>query len=164
MARRARSHHEVVGRLGDDEVLLTNLPCVMPKELQSEMSVQSFLQRNVHKDLQVKAVSFVDALHTENLKKRTAYIRVKVGSKRQAHLVKTSLRQTWLQDSLVKVKTREDAKSEAFDNRTVIINGLPKHLKAEQILDYFGQSSGAIVGIEMPKENSKLRDLRNALS
>ena len=70
------------------------------------------------------------------------------------------MRKTWLHDSLLKVKTSDDAKAEAFDNRTILLNGLPKHLRAENILEYFGSDAGAIVGLELPTENSKLRDLR----
>ena len=65
-------------------------------------------------------------------------------------MVKSNLRQTWLHDSLLKVRTNEDAKHEAYDNRTVIINGIPKHLRAEQVLAHFGEKSGAVVGIELP--------------
>ena len=41
---------------------------------------------------------------------------------------------------MIKIKTKDDAKSEAFDNRTVIINGIPRHLRAEKIIEHFGKS------------------------
>jgi len=95
-------------------------------------------------------VQFKFSLSTNELKQRTSYIKVEVGTKRQAQMVKSNLRKTWLHDSLLKIKTSEDAKSEAFDNRTVILNGLPRHLRVERIMEYFGKGAGAIVGIEMP--------------
>lgn len=49
-------------------------------------------------------------------------------------MVRKALRKTWLHDALLKIKTSEDVKAEAFDNRTVILNGIPKHLRAETIL------------------------------
>jgi len=104
----------------------------------------------VHQDLQVRDVQFLYSLETQNLPKRTSYIKVELGSKRQAHQVKSALRKTWLHDSLIKVRTQEDAKAEAYDNRTVILHGLPKHLRAEIVLEAFGVQAGAIVGIELP--------------
>lgn len=53
-------------------------------------------------------------------------------------MVKKNLRKTWLHDCLIKIRTLDDSKAEAFDNRTVILNGLPKHLRAERIIEYFG--------------------------
>ena len=44
------------------EVLITNLPTVTTAELASEQAVKDFLIRQVHKDLQVKQVRFIDAL------------------------------------------------------------------------------------------------------
>ena len=76
--------NEMFGKLAENELVLTNLPTVETSELQSEHSVKEFLVNKVHKDLQVKAVKFVDSLSTPNLRTRTAYIKVKVGSKRQA--------------------------------------------------------------------------------
>ena len=94
------------------------------------------------------------------MKEKTAYVKVRLGSKRQAEMVRSKLRQTWVQDSLLKVRTQADAKSESFDNRTVIINGIPKHLRAEAILEYFTKDAGAVVGIELPTQNAKLKELR----
>ena len=74
-------------------------------------------------------------------------------------MVRKALRKTWIRDSLLKVKTIEDVKAEAFDNRTVILHGIPKHLRAEVILErFFGnENTGAVVGIELPSENIKLK-------
>lgn len=79
-------------------------------------------------------------------------------------MIKTNLRKTWLHDSLIKIRTKDDAKPEAYDNRTVIINGIPKHLSAEAIIKYFAKDAGAIVGVELPQENTKLRDLRREIA
>ena len=65
---------------------------------------------------------------------------------------------------MIKIRTKDDAKSEAYDNRTVIINGIPKYLRAENIIEHFGKNQGAIVGVELPQENTKLRDLRRELA
>lgn len=56
----------------------------------------------------------------------------------------------------------EDAKREVYDNRTVILHGIPRHLRAESVLEHFAKNAGAVVAIELPQENSKLRDLRRA--
>ena len=44
------------------EVLITNLPTVTTSELASEQAVKDFLIKQVHKDLQVRQVKFIDAL------------------------------------------------------------------------------------------------------
>ena len=105
-------------------------------------------------------MKFIDSLSTPNLKARHAYLKVQVGSKRQAQLIKQSLRKTWIHDSLLKVKTSDDAKTEVFDNRTVVLSGLPRHLRAEQVIEYFGKGAGAVVGLEIPAENTRLSELR----
>ena len=87
----------------------------------------------------MKKVDFISSLGTETLSKRTAYIKVQVGSKRQAQMVKSGVRKTWIKDSLLKVRTSQDLKSESFDNRTVIVSGIPKHLSSEKLLDYFAR-------------------------
>ena len=120
--------------LSATEVLITNLPTVGTLELASEHSVKEFLIKTVHKDLQVKNVKFINALEATNLPRKTAYIKVDLGSKRQVQMVRKALRKTWLHDALLKIKTSEDVKAEAFDNRTVILHGIPKHLRAETIL------------------------------
>ena len=137
----------------------------------SELAVKDFLLQNVHKDLQVKRVEFIDALYTENMRERTAFIKVELGSKRQAQMVHSSLRKTWLHDSLLKVKTRDDIKQETFGNRTIVIHGIPKYLNSENVLEYFcaninekDRSTGAVVGIELPQENVKLRELRHKIA
>ena len=65
-------------------------------------------------------------------------------------MVRSTLRKTWIHDSLLKIRTKEDMRQEVHDNRTVIIDGLPRHLRAEQILSYYGHRSGTVTAIEMP--------------
>jgi len=160
MAKANRTMHDAYAKLGPNEVLITNLPKIQTQELASPHSVSEFLVKNVHKDLQVKEVKFIDSLSTPNLKSRPAYLKVVVGSKRQAQLIKQSLRKTWVHDSLLKVKTADDAKTEVFDNRTIVLSGIPKHLRAEQVIEYFGKDAGAVVGLELPQENVRLSELR----
>ena len=81
------------------------------------------------------------------------------------------MKKTWLHDSLLKIKTRDDIKQESFGNRTVVIHGIPRHLTSENVLDYFcgdlkekEKLVGAVVGIELPQENVKLRDLRGRIA
>lgn len=69
-------------------------------------------------------------------------------------MVRKALRKTWIQDSLLKVKTLNDTKGEAFDNRTVVIQGIPKYMRAETLLStFFSDEAGAVVGVELPQEN-----------
>ena len=82
----------------------------------------------------MKNVKFINALEANNLPRKTAYIKADLGSKRQVQMVRKALRKTWLQDALLKIKTAEDVKAEVFDNRTIILHGIPKHLRSETIL------------------------------
>lgn len=161
IAKQYRVQNDPYATLQDNQVLLTNLPTEggVP-ELQSPLSVQKMLEDLVHKDLQVKEVKFVKSVSTPNLKEKVAFVRVTLGSTRQAKMVKSALRKTWFKDALIKVKTNEDAKAESFDNRTVILHGIPRHLGATKILDTLFGKAGAVVGVELPTENSKLRELR----
>lgn len=112
------------------------------------------LLKTVHKDLEVQDVKYLHSVTTADQGLRYAYIVVSMGSKRQAHLVQKSLRQHWSGDNLLKVKLAADAKSENYDNRTVILHDLPTHMNQTQILEIFGNYTGsAVVGIEMPMEN-----------
>lgn len=78
--------------------------------------------------MNVKQIKFVEALTSNGQRNKLAYIHVTAGTKRQAQMIKRELRQHWLEDSLLKVKTAEDAKAEHFDNRTVLLRGFPNHL------------------------------------
>ena len=79
-------------------------------------------------------------------------------------MVQSALKKTWVHDCLIKVKTADEAKAESFDNRTVIVAGIPKYLGCEAVVDRFARDAGALVGLELPKENSKLRDLRHEIA
>ena len=164
MAKANRAQNDIYAKLGPCDLLITNLPTLNTPEFASEDAVATFLTKNVHRDLQVKSVKFVESVRVPNLKARTAFVQVSVGSKRQAQLVKSALRNTWVHDKLLKVKTEEDAKKEVFDNRTVIITGIPKHLRADQVIHHFGKDAGAIVGLELPQENIRLKELRRKQS
>ena len=61
------------------------------------------------------------------------------------------------------MKTSEDAKKEHFNNRTIVINNIPKYMSTEKALDHFGKNAGKIVGIELPRQNLKLKELRYAV-
>ena len=82
MARANRLRNDVYAKLAENEVLLTNLPTMNVKELDSEKNVKDFLLKNVHKDLQVKAVKFINSLGTPDVRSRTAFIKITTGSKR----------------------------------------------------------------------------------
>ena len=42
----------------------------------------------------------------------------------------------------------------------MVLWGIPKYLRADTIVEHFGKDAGAVVGIELPQENSKLKELR----
>jgi len=88
-AAHARSKAEIFGNLSPTQVLFTNLPTQIEymRPFGSRKSVYKYLLENVHKDLDVLDVNFVNALVDVEARKRVAYIIVNLGSKRQAQMV-----------------------------------------------------------------------------
>ena len=78
-------------------------------------------------------------------------------------MVSKQLRKKWVSDCILKVKTVNDVKKEHFNNRTIVIMNIPGHLGTDKAMEAFGKDSGKIVGIELPKQNVKLKELRNAI-
>lgn len=66
----------------------------------------------------------------------------------------------WLEDAKLKVKTMADVRAEQFDQRTVVLRNIPTWMKASDVLNTFMPEYGAVVGIELPSENTKLKELR----
>lgn len=127
--------------------------------ISSAQTVTQFLFQHVHKDLQVENVKFIQSLTAPSQAPRVAYILVTLGSKRQAHMVQKNLRKIWIGDSPVKAKIDSDANKEMYDNRTILIRGIPNHFNSRHILETFGgENGGAVVGIELPTENIKVAE------
>ena len=61
-------------------MLLTNLPDNF-NELKESKSIQDFLHKNVHRDLDIKKVDFISSLGTRNMTEKIAYVKVTLGSK-----------------------------------------------------------------------------------
>lgn len=74
---------------------------------------------------------------------------VEVVSPKQAQLLKQRLKGQWIQDKQLKVATREDHYLETFDNRTVVVKGIPETYTNTELIELFNDY-GAIVRIEMP--------------
>lgn len=53
-----------------------------------------------------------------------------------------------------------DVRAESFDNRTVVLRNIPAWMKAKDVLNTFMTEFGAVVGVELPSENIKLKELR----
>jgi len=142
-------------------MIFTNLPINLSNTiLASKATIVDHLVSNVHKDIDVKSVEYLPALDLPTQPSRMAYIKVAMGSKRQAYMVMGKLRNTWIGDQLLKIKTQEDIKKEVYDNRTVLIRGLPTNWTQRDIIQTFvPQEQGALVGIELPMENTKVAEL-----
>lgn len=108
-------------------------------ELRNSEDVTAFLHSKVHRDLDVKKVDFINSVALPGEVDRVAYIKVTLGSKRQAYMSKSALRKDWLGDSLVKVKVTEDIQKEHFNNRTILVREIPRYLRIEHVLALFGK-------------------------
>lgn len=120
--------------------------------LATPQSLKQHLVKLVHKDLVVSDVRYLPALTTASQGDRSAYIMVTLGSKRQAHLSMRALRKTWFGDQMLKIRMKEDAKKEVFDNRTIMLRDIPTHFTQSQIIETFG-GDYAVVSIELPVED-----------
>lgn len=80
---------------------------------------------------------------------RTAYAIVDFEFDDQLRSVRRGLRQTWMEDKLIKVKTLKDREHESHDARTVVLENLPANFEAAELLDRFG-GFGAVTSFELP--------------
>lgn len=156
-ARANREKTDVFTNLQDNQVIMTNLP--VDCQLKTKKDVKEFLLAKVHRDLDVKDVQIYYAVQMSQASERLAYIVVTLGSKRQAHMTKSTLRKEWLSDSLLKVKVKEDVKQEHFNNRTVLVREIPRYLRIEHVLDLFGTKYGAVTNIELPTEITPIKNI-----
>lgn len=74
-------------------------------------------------------------------------------------MAKSALRKHWIGDSLLKVKTKEDAAREHFNNRTVLVREIPKYLRVEHVLSLFGTRYGAVTNVELPTEKIAIKHI-----
>jgi len=63
----------------------------------------------------------------------------------------------WIQDKLVKPKTKEDARAETLGNRTILLQGIPAHMKEKEIYNMM-EKVGNILSIEMQWVHRKRLD------
>lgn len=61
--------------------------------------------------------------------KRIAFAKVRFASPNEANKVKKALYNYWIGDKKLKIKSKEEIGYETYDNRTVIIRGIPTHIK-----------------------------------
>ena len=45
----------------------------------------------------------------------------------------------------------------------MLIQGIPRYFSSETVLEVFGKGDGKIVGVELPKQNLKLKELRHSI-
>lgn len=159
-AKQIRQATDIYAALKPNQILFTNLPAdVKEGPLGSTHKLKKYLRQRVHKDLKVTNSRFIDAITTNSQPDRSAYLLVTVGSKRQAHMVARALRQVWFGDHLLKSKLAGEVSREHFDNRTVLIRGLPGYMTQNDVLETFvKEDDGAVVGLEMPIENIKVAE------
>lgn len=63
--------------------------------------------------------------------------------------VRRGLLQTWIHEKKLKLKTLEDRNKEVHKDRTVIMNGIPSHLRPDELASEMAKY-GAITNIELP--------------
>ena len=71
-----------------------------------------------------------------------------------------ALRKTWFGDQMLKIRMKEDAKKEIYDNRTIMLRDIPTHYTQSQIIETFAGDS-AVVSIELPVEDIKIAKVLN---
>lgn len=71
--------------------------------------------------LKNKKVFLASLKFIKSLDGKLAYALVEVGSQKEAVFLKDSLKNHWIADKLLKVKSYEDRIHEDFDNRTIMV-------------------------------------------
>ena len=108
-----------------------------------------------------KGVNVYKAKLTKALDSTTnAFAYIQVANPSQVKLVKEKLRNFWIEDRKIKLKTRDDLTYETFDNRTitvkcldtVIVQNLPIHLRSNKLVEVFS-AYGSLTSIELPTKN-----------
>lgn len=70
--------------------------------------------------------------------RKTAFATVEFGTHKEAKQMRTKLENQWIQDKQIKVRTQADLLYEDFDNRTVLVQGIPQTFKEEDLIEIFG--------------------------
>eukprot|EP00352_Strombidinopsis_acuminata_P000464 CAMPEP_0176348752 /NCGR_PEP_ID=MMETSP0126-20121128/8122_1 /TAXON_ID=141414 ORGANISM="Strombidinopsis acuminatum, Strain SPMC142" /NCGR_SAMPLE_ID=MMETSP0126 /ASSEMBLY_ACC=CAM_ASM_000229 /LENGTH=105 /DNA_ID=CAMNT_0017697743 /DNA_START=627 /DNA_END=944 /DNA_ORIENTATION=- len=65
------------------------------------------------------------------------------------------MRHIWVGDKLIKLRYYKDAKKEHFNQRTIIIRGIPTSFQLNDIIELFDKS-GAISSVELPTKSKAL--------
>lgn len=65
------------------------------------------------------------------------------------------MRHVWVGDKLIKLRYYKDAKKEHFNQRTLVLRGIPTSFQASDIIELF-DDSGAIAAIELPTKSVAL--------
>ena len=134
--------------MNENSILLTNFPS-------SEIVNQEYIKKLVGEmdsKAVIKRIVLQEGMKGNNAQAataRTAYAIVEFELNRFVATVRRGMRKHWIGDKLVKVKTLKDVKKEHFNERTVVVTGLPKHFKQIDLLNVFN-SMGAITSIEVP--------------
>jgi hypothetical protein len=134
-------------------LILTNLPAEISLSKIKELVLQTGVNGE-NKNIHILNIRLVKALKDD----KVAYAKIKLGSAQEVKNVLGRLRNMWLDDKLLKLKTIEDKNNETFDNRTIVLREIPVTYKENTLIDIMSQF-GAVVGIELPMYNKKLQDL-----
>lgn len=137
----SRSRQNYLSQIEKNEFLLFNLP----------QSVTTSQQ--LREIVSAKGVNVYKAKLTKALDSTTnAFAYIQVANPSQVKLVKEKLRNFWIEDRKIKLKTRDDLTYETFDNRTVIVQNLPIHLRSNKLVEVFS-AYGSLTSIELPTKN-----------
>ena len=87
-----------------------------------------------------------------------SYVKIAFGNRKDSQIVKNHLKGKWIEDKQIKVRSTEDTNLEKFDLRTLVFQGIPDNFNEKHISQYFS-TYGTIVGIEIPKFDSHIKNL-----
>jgi hypothetical protein len=150
-----RKHENPFNRMNENSLMLTNFPSQM---VLSTSKVEG-LVKQADKNAVVKSVHIQQAMRGDQAGtsgQRAAYATVEFSSGHNVASVRRGLRKHWIDDCLLKVKTLKDMKTEAFDDRTIVVNGVAAHADLVDLVNQFGRF-GAITHIELPSVDSVVK-------
>ena len=145
----ARALENVYSRLEDNQLLLTNFPTTQQI---SESWVMDLIQKH-EPSLLVEKIQLTPTYLEDG---RVSHAIISFESKGSVQVMKRALRKLWIDNRMLKMKTKADKFTEEFKNRTIIVTGFPNHVKDLELAEHFSQF-GAVTHLEVPSQDAYIK-------
>lgn len=151
-AEQTRILENPYGRMNEKSLLLTNFP----KGLKvSKAYIKELCLSKCPKGASIEKIIIQEAQVGTNpeVRNKVAYVIIQFDEESHALSVRRALWRKWIDDKLLKIKSKKDEQVENHGDRTLILSNIPSHLRQEDIASFMAKY-GAITSIEAPSMDS----------